>query len=138
KNLRISANNDPREVEGFAGRRLKPHGIVGIMVRASGRPARFCQCPQKRLCVRREGRLASRVKRLALQLRNSASGSIGLIWTQKILKAARIGTARITPAIPHIQPQKMSERRIITGFKLRERPITQGVTKLPSRMPNKR
>src|SRR5436305_12688130 len=108
------------------------------MVRCAARPARFWQEPQKQLCVRRDDRLASRVKRRGLQLRNSGSASIGLIWTQKILKAARIGTARITPAISHIQPQKVSERRIITGFKLRERTITQGVTKLPSRMPKKR
>jgi hypothetical protein len=30
------------------------------------------------------------------QLKNSAMGSIGLMWAQKILKAARIGTANIS------------------------------------------
>ena len=51
---------------------------------------------------------------------------------QKILKAAKIGTARMMPTIPHIQPQKVSESRMMTGFKVRERPITHGVMKLPS------
>jgi len=68
KIFEYQAYNDPREVDGFAGTRLKPHGIVRVMVRASGRPARFWPAPQKRLCVRRDGRLASRVKRLGLQL----------------------------------------------------------------------
>src|SRR5438552_9146796 len=62
-------------------------------------------------------------KTFACQLRNSASGSIGLMCAQKILKAAKIGTAKIMPTIPHIQPQKVSERRMMTGFKVRERPI---------------
>jgi hypothetical protein len=57
---------------------------------------------------------------------------------QKILKAAKIGTARMMPTIPHIQPQKVSESRIITGFKVRERPMTHGVMKLPSNTPNPR
>ena len=69
-----------------------------------------------------------------VQLMNSASGSIGSIWLQKILKAARIGTARITPTMPHIQPQKVSERRTRTGLSVSERPITIGVMKFPSRV----
>ena len=57
---------------------------------------------------------------------------------QKILKAARIGTAKMMPTIPHIQPQKVSESKIMTGFKVRERPIIQGVIKLPSNVPKAR
>src|SRR5437762_13902955 len=68
-------------------------------------------------------------KTFACQLRNSASGSIGLMCAQKILKAARIGTAKMMPTIPHIQPQNVSESRMMTGFKVRERPITHGVMK---------
>lgn len=56
----------------------------------------------------------------------------------KILKAAKIGTARMMPTIPHIQPQKVSDRRMMTGFKVRERPITHGVMKLPSITPKVR
>src|SRR6478735_4553849 len=67
-----------------------------------------------------------------VQLMNSASGSIGSIWLQKILKAARIGTAMITPTIPHIQPQNVSERRTRTGLSVSERPITIGEMKFPS------
>ena len=44
------------------------------------------------------------------QLKNSASGSIGSMCAQKILKAARMGTARMTPAIPHIHPQNTSDK----------------------------
>ena len=57
---------------------------------------------------------------------------------QKILKAAKMGTARIMPTIPHIQPQKVSENRMMTGFKVRERPITHGVMRLPSKVPKAR
>jgi hypothetical protein len=54
---------------------------------------------------------------------------------QKILKAVRIGTAKMMPTIPHIQPQKVSESKMMTGFKVRARPITHGVMKLPSNVP---
>src|SRR4029434_10601549 len=57
---------------------------------------------------------------------------------QKILKAAKIGTAKLMPTITHIQPQKVSESRMITGFRVRERPIIHGVMKLPSNTPNER
>jgi hypothetical protein len=57
------------------------------------------------------------------------------MWAQRILKAARIGTAKMMPTIPHIQPQKVSEIRMITGFKVRERPIIHGVIKLPCNVP---
>ena len=51
----------------------------------------------------------------------------------KILNAARIGTARMTPTIPHIQPQKVSESSTSTGLSVSERPITKGVMKFPSK-----
>ena len=63
---------------------------------------------------------------------------MGLMCAQKILKAARIGTAKMMPTTPHIQPQKVSESRMITGFKVRERPMTHGVMKLPSSVPKAR
>src|SRR5438477_3136500 len=72
------------------------------------------------------------------QLTNSASGSIGSRCVQKILKAARMGTARMTPTMPHIQPQKVSERRTRTGLRVSDRPITKGVMKFPSRVANNR
>lgn len=53
------------------------------------------------------------------------------MWSQKILKIARIGTARSAPAIPHIQPQKMRPRKITTGLSNNRRPTTAGVTKFP-------
>ena len=63
----------------------------------------------------------------------SAIGSIGLIWAQKILKAARIGTANITPGMPQSQRQKVNESRTRAGFSVSDRPIIQGVMKFPSK-----
>ncbi len=58
---------------------------------------------------------------------------------------ARICGAEIRPdkyavriELPHIHPQKVSDSRMSTGFRVRERPITQGVTRLPSRVPRRR
>ena len=36
--------------------------------------------------------------------------------------------------MPHIQPQKASAIRMITGFSVSDRPSTIGVTKFPSRI----
>src|SRR5438876_463732 len=57
---------------------------------------------------------------------------------KKVVYVTRIGTAKITPTIPHIQPQNVSEIRMITGFKVRDRPITHGVMKFPSSAPQAR
>jgi hypothetical protein len=46
---------------------------------------------------------------------NSAIGAIGSMWSQKILNVARIGTARIIPEMPHIQPQNARAIRTVVS-----------------------
>ena len=69
---------------------------------------------------------------------NSPTDAIGSMWSQKILNVATIGTAKIIPEIPHIQPQKASATRITTGFKVSDLPRTKGVMKFPSRIARSR
>ena len=49
--------------------------------------------------------------------------------SHSVFIATRIGTAITAPGMPHIQPQNSRESTIMTGFRLRRRPTTMGVTK---------
>ena len=61
-----------------------------------------------------------------------------LMWSQKISNMASIGTANSAPGIPHSQPQKLSPRKMTTGFRVNLRPIMSELTKVPMVIVNPR
>src|SRR6185437_7758025 len=61
--------------------------------------------------------------------RNSPMGASASVWSQKILVAARSGTAMNAPGTPQMKNQTASPTKMATGLSVSRRPNSGGLTK---------